>query len=95
MFTLYYSEVVLYSMPELQKKNEDGISILFYLQKIYPGIPFLFILHLYIADCSLQFSVTEYQLPVTYNDDSESLLQSNSRSNASSTVSSEDCSSNG
>lgn len=38
MFTPYYSEIVLYSMPELLKKNEDGISILFYLQKIFPGI---------------------------------------------------------
>ncbi|KAF7149422.1 hypothetical protein RHSIM_Rhsim03G0142900 [Rhododendron simsii] len=34
--TPYYSEVVLYGLAELQKKNEDGISILFYLQKIYP-----------------------------------------------------------
>lgn len=38
VFTPYYSETVLYSMDELQKKNEDGISILFYLQKIFPGI---------------------------------------------------------
>lgn len=37
VFTPYYSETVLYSMPELLKRNEDGISILFYLQKIYPG----------------------------------------------------------
>ncbi|KAK4760517.1 hypothetical protein SAY87_005410 [Trapa incisa] len=36
VFTPYYSEIVLYSLPELQKKNEDGISILFYLQKIFP-----------------------------------------------------------
>ncbi|CAL5210331.1 unnamed protein product [Lathyrus oleraceus] len=36
VFTPYYSEIVLYSMTELQKKNEDGISILFYLQKIFP-----------------------------------------------------------
>uniref|UniRef100_A0AAU6MUB7 1,3-beta-glucan synthase n=1 Tax=Paeonia lactiflora TaxID=35924 RepID=A0AAU6MUB7_PAELC len=36
VFTPYYSEIVLYSMAELLKKNEDGISILFYLQKIYP-----------------------------------------------------------
>lgn len=36
VFTPYYSEIVLYSMDELQKKNEDGISTLFYLQKIYP-----------------------------------------------------------
>ncbi|KAJ6340910.1 hypothetical protein OIU78_009150 [Salix suchowensis] len=38
VFTPYYSEIVLYSMDELQKKNEDGISTLFYLQKIYPGM---------------------------------------------------------
>jgi callose synthase len=36
VFTPYYSEIVLYSMDELQKKNEDGITTLFYLQKIYP-----------------------------------------------------------
>lgn len=36
VFTPYYSETVLYSMADLLKKNEDGISILFYLQKIYP-----------------------------------------------------------
>ncbi|XP_021899823.1 callose synthase 9-like [Carica papaya] len=36
VFTPYYSEIVLYSMAELTRKNEDGISILFYLQKIYP-----------------------------------------------------------
>lgn len=36
VFTPYYSEIVLYSMAELLKKNEDGISILFYLQKIFP-----------------------------------------------------------
>ncbi|XP_068639698.1 callose synthase 9 isoform X2 [Aristolochia californica] len=36
VFTPYYSEIVLYSVSELLKKNEDGISILFYLQKIYP-----------------------------------------------------------
>ncbi|KNA05699.1 hypothetical protein SOVF_187870 [Spinacia oleracea] len=36
VFTPYYTETVLYSMNELRKKNEDGISLLFYLQKIYP-----------------------------------------------------------
>ncbi|KAK6925714.1 1,3-beta-glucan synthase subunit FKS1-like, domain-1 [Dillenia turbinata] len=36
VFTPYYSEIVLYSLAELLKKNEDGISILFYLQKIFP-----------------------------------------------------------
>ncbi|WVZ58008.1 hypothetical protein U9M48_008324 [Paspalum notatum var. saurae] len=36
VFTPYYSETVLYSMSELCIENEDGISILFYLQKIYP-----------------------------------------------------------
>jgi callose synthase len=37
VFTPYYSETVLYSMSELCVDNEDGISILFYLQKIFPG----------------------------------------------------------
>ncbi|KAL5544007.1 hypothetical protein UlMin_007791 [Ulmus minor] len=36
VFTPYYSETVLYSSSELTKENEDGISILFYLQKIFP-----------------------------------------------------------
>ncbi|KAF3791246.1 Callose synthase 9 [Nymphaea thermarum] len=36
VFTPYYSEIVLYSVAELQKINEDGISTLFYLQKIFP-----------------------------------------------------------
>ncbi|MCH84095.1 callose synthase 10-like, partial [Trifolium medium] len=36
VFTPYYSETVLYSTSELKKENEDGISILFYLQKIFP-----------------------------------------------------------
>jgi len=38
VFTPYYSETVLYSSSELRSENEDGISILFYLQKIFPGI---------------------------------------------------------
>ena len=37
VLTPYYKEDVLYSDEELNKENEDGISILFYLQKIYPG----------------------------------------------------------
>ncbi|CAN6202896.1 unnamed protein product [Urochloa humidicola] len=36
VFTPYYKETVLYSMSELCVENEDGISVLFYLQKIYP-----------------------------------------------------------
>ncbi|KAF3321079.1 callose synthase 9 [Carex littledalei] len=36
VFTPYYSETVLYTLAELQVKNEDGISLLFYLQKIFP-----------------------------------------------------------
>ncbi|XP_031403212.1 callose synthase 10 isoform X2 [Punica granatum] len=36
VFTPYYSETVLYSSSELREENEDGISILFYLQKIFP-----------------------------------------------------------
>ncbi|KAK1286687.1 Callose synthase 10 [Acorus calamus] len=36
VFTPYYSETVLYSLSELRVENEDGISTLFYLQKIFP-----------------------------------------------------------
>ncbi|XP_008791210.1 callose synthase 7-like isoform X2 [Phoenix dactylifera] len=36
VLTPYYKEDVLYSEEELNKENEDGISILFYLRKIYP-----------------------------------------------------------
>ncbi|PWA59606.1 glucan synthase-like 8 [Artemisia annua] len=36
VFTPYYSESVLYSTHELNKENEDGISTIFYLQKMFP-----------------------------------------------------------
>lgn len=36
VLTPYYKENVLYSWDELNEENEDGISIVFYLQKIYP-----------------------------------------------------------
>ncbi|KAI3728580.1 hypothetical protein L6452_17218 [Arctium lappa] len=36
VLTPYYKEDVLYSEEELHHENEDGITILFYLQKIYP-----------------------------------------------------------
>ncbi|KAI3711097.1 hypothetical protein L2E82_40935 [Cichorium intybus] len=36
VLTPYYKEDVLYSEDELHLENEDGITILFYLQKIYP-----------------------------------------------------------
>ncbi|KAL0362534.1 UNVERIFIED_CONTAM: Callose synthase 7 [Sesamum calycinum] len=36
VLTPYYREPVLYSTEELNKENEDGITTLFYLQRIYP-----------------------------------------------------------
>ncbi|XP_076893137.1 callose synthase 2-like [Bidens hawaiensis] len=36
VLTPYFNEDVLFSMDALEKPNEDGVSILFYLQKIYP-----------------------------------------------------------
>nr|KAJ0213847.1 hypothetical protein LSAT_V11C400188290 [Lactuca sativa] len=36
VFTPYYSETVLYSSHDLWAENEDGISTIFYLQKIFP-----------------------------------------------------------
>ncbi|CAD6335282.1 unnamed protein product [Miscanthus lutarioriparius] len=36
ILTPYYKEDVLFSLQNLEEPNEDGVSILFYLQKIYP-----------------------------------------------------------
>ncbi|KAL8139202.1 hypothetical protein V2J09_005203 [Rumex salicifolius] len=36
VLTPYYNEDVLFSVNHLERPNEDGISILFYLQKIFP-----------------------------------------------------------
>jgi hypothetical protein len=53
VFTPYYSEIVLYSMAELQKKNEDGITTLFYLQKIYPGLLFSYSMNTENYTCNI------------------------------------------
>ncbi|KAI4386274.1 hypothetical protein MLD38_004220 [Melastoma candidum] len=36
VLTPYYKEEVLFSLKELETQNEDGVSIRFYLQKIFP-----------------------------------------------------------
>ncbi|KAK9273438.1 hypothetical protein L1049_018248 [Liquidambar formosana] len=36
VLTPYYTEEVLFSLHDLEVQNEDGVSILFYLQKIFP-----------------------------------------------------------
>ncbi|PRQ54416.1 putative 1,3-beta-glucan synthase [Rosa chinensis] len=36
VLTPYYSEDVLFSIDHLERENDDGVSILFYLQKIFP-----------------------------------------------------------
>lgn len=41
VLTPYYTEEVLFSLHDLEEPNEDGVSILFYLQKIYPGLIFI------------------------------------------------------
>lgn len=38
VLTPYYTEEVLFSLKDLEVPNEDGVSILFYLQKIFPGL---------------------------------------------------------
>jgi callose synthase len=35
--TPYYSEETVFSKNDLDMENEDGVSIIFYLQKIFPG----------------------------------------------------------
>ncbi|KAM0946799.1 putative 1,3-beta-glucan synthase [Dioscorea sansibarensis] len=36
VLTPYHNEEVLFSLRDLEEQNEDGVSILYYLQKIYP-----------------------------------------------------------
>lgn len=36
VLTPYYTEEILYTRKALEEENEDGVSILYYLQKIYP-----------------------------------------------------------
>eukprot|EP01018_Ginkgo_biloba_P014079 Gb_29725 [translate_table: standard] len=36
VLTPYYDEDVMYNKEQLRTENEDGVSIIFYLQKIYP-----------------------------------------------------------
>jgi callose synthase len=38
VLTPYYSEEVIFSKQQLKEENEDGVYIVFYLQKIFPGI---------------------------------------------------------
>lgn len=38
VMTPYYSEETVYSKNDLELENEDGVTILFYLQKIFPGL---------------------------------------------------------
>lgn len=43
--TPYYSEETVYSKTDLEMENEDGVSIIYYLQKIFPGFKYT---HTYI-----------------------------------------------
>jgi callose synthase len=43
VLTPYYGETVLFSKAAIQEANEDGITILFYLQKVFPGMEFVYI----------------------------------------------------
>lgn len=45
-------EEVTFSIDLLEQPNEDGVSILFYLQKIFPG-PFSFSLFFLLISCSI------------------------------------------
>ena len=37
VLTPYYMQDTIYTKEHIYKNNEDGVSTLFYLQKIYPG----------------------------------------------------------
>jgi len=62
VLTPYYKEDVLYSEEDLNKENEDGISILFYLQKIYPGTFFILVRTSYSFFFIITFKFTEWIL---------------------------------
>lgn len=50
VLTPYYKEDVTFSIDHLEEPNEDGVSILFYLQKIFPGsFSFLFFFNHFLA----------------------------------------------
>ncbi|RDY12785.1 putative callose synthase 6, partial [Mucuna pruriens] len=55
VLTPYFKEDVLYSGEDLNKENEDGISILFYLTKIYLGEYFYMLSFIFplFSTCSL------------------------------------------
>ena len=39
VLTPYYEEEVIYSLKDLNTPNEDGITTLYYLQRVFPGWP--------------------------------------------------------
>lgn len=47
--TPYYNEEVIYSKQQLKEENEDGVTILFYLQRIFPGINCIRLLCLHLS----------------------------------------------
>ncbi|GFQ03859.1 callose synthase 10 [Phtheirospermum japonicum] len=57
VFTPYYSETVLYSNSELRVENEDGISTLFYLQKIFPGMLLCCLIVVLEVNCILSSAI--------------------------------------
>jgi callose synthase len=48
VLTPYYEEEVIYSLKDLDTTNEDGITTLFYLQKVFPGWPQSLILSCFV-----------------------------------------------
>jgi len=38
VLTPYYGEETVYSKNDIEVENEDGVSIMYYLQKIFPGL---------------------------------------------------------
>lgn len=38
VLTPYYREDVMYNKKQLETENEDGVTTLFYLQQIFPGV---------------------------------------------------------
>ncbi|PKA61474.1 Callose synthase 7 [Apostasia shenzhenica] len=67
VLTPYYKEDVLYSEEELKKENEDGISILFYLEKIYPVRGMMYYRDALELQCFLDMAEDQGMLPVGFS----------------------------
>ena len=66
VMTPYYSEETVYSKTDLELENEDGVSILYYLQKIFPGEWLFYLLQLFCCNFSIGYSYHILKLDIRH-----------------------------